>query len=125
MSLCMRRRGSFDLPGEPSPMVQPALVVPVQRVEGVGLWVSRCMRRSGRFDLPDELSPMVQPALVVPVPRDIPTEGGTSRCASHSADGQLISGRYQAPRTCSASCSSRAAAFELRVRAYCHTCSTS
>lgn len=47
------------------------------------------MRRTGRFDLPGELAPIVQPALVVPVPRDIPTEGGTSRCASHSAGGQV------------------------------------
>lgn len=47
----------------------------------MNLHVSLCMRRSGRFDLPGELAPIVQPALVVPVPRDIPTEGGTSRCA--------------------------------------------
>ena len=45
------------------------------------LHVNLCMRRTGRFDLPGELAPIVQPALVVPVPRDIPTEGGTSRCA--------------------------------------------
>ena len=48
----------------------------------MSLHVSLCMRRTGRFDLPGELAPTVQPAIVVPVPRDIPTEGGTSRCAS-------------------------------------------
>ena len=80
-----------------APGVISEIDITEQVAPGFSCWHAACepvhvsLCRSGRFDLPADLAKMALPALVVPVPPDIPTEGGTSRCASECTCGPFES----------------------------------